>query len=58
MELIFWNTLETVLFVFRNDTVTDLTVYARVDRNSTSQVTITFGTTPANDVRVLVQKIG
>ena len=40
------------------DTVTDLTVYARVDRNSTSQVTITFGTTPANDVRVLVQKIG
>ena len=40
------------------DTVTDLTVYARVDRNSTSQVTITFGTTPANDVRVLIQKIG
>jgi len=40
------------------DTVTDLTVYARVERNSTSQVTITFGTTPANDVRVLVQKIG
>jgi hypothetical protein len=40
------------------DTVTDLTVYARVDRNSTSQGTITFGTTPANDVRVLVQKIG
>jgi len=40
------------------DTVTDLTVYARVQRNSTSQVTITFGTTPANDVRVLVQKIG
>ncbi len=40
------------------DTVTDLTVYARVDRNSTSQVTITFGTTPANNVRVLIQKIG
>lgn len=40
------------------DTVTELTVYARVQRNSTSQVTITFGTTPANDVRVLVQKIG
>jgi len=40
------------------DIVTDLTVYARVDRNSTSQVTITFGTTPANNVRVLIQKIG
>tara|TARA_R100000541_G_scaffold12735_1_gene21206 strand:- start:337 stop:1860 length:1524 start_codon:yes stop_codon:yes gene_type:complete len=40
------------------DIVTDLTVYARVDRNSTSQVTITFGTTPANNVRVLIQKVG
>ena len=40
------------------DTVTDLTVYARVDRASANTVTITFGTTPANDVRVLVQKIG
>jgi len=40
------------------DTVTDLTVYARVNRASANTVTITFGTTPANDVRVLVQKIG
>ena len=40
------------------DTVTDLTVYARVDRASTNTVTITFGTTPANNVRVLIQKIG
>jgi len=40
------------------DTVTDLTVYARVNRASINTVTITFGTTPANDVRVLIQKIG
>ena len=40
------------------DTVTNLTVYARVNRISTSQATITFGTTPANDVRVLIHKIG
>ena len=40
------------------DTVTDLTVYARVDRASTNTVTVTFGTTPANNVRVLIQKIG
>ena len=39
-------------------TVTNLTVYARVNRISTSQATITFGTTPANDVRVLIHKIG
>jgi hypothetical protein len=40
------------------DTATDLTVYARVDRATANTVTITFGTTPANSVRVLVQKIG
>jgi hypothetical protein len=40
------------------DTVTDLTVYARVDRASINTVTVTFGTTPANNVRVLIQKIG
>ena len=40
------------------DTVTNETVYADVERNSTSQVTITFATTPTNSVRVLVQKIG
>jgi hypothetical protein len=40
------------------DIVTNETVYADVERNSTSQVTITFATTPTNSVRVLVQKIG
>lgn len=40
------------------DIVTNETVYADVERNSTSQVTITFSTTPTNSVRVLVQKIG
>ena len=40
------------------DTVTDLTVYARVDRASANTVTVTFGTTPANNVRVLIHKIG
>ena len=40
------------------DTVTDLTVYARVDRISTSQATITFNPAPSNSIRVLIQKIG
>ena len=40
------------------DTVTYETVYADVDRISTSQVTITFASTPTNSIRVLVQKIG
>jgi hypothetical protein len=40
------------------DVVTDETVYADVDRTSTSQVTVTFASTPTNSVRVLVQKIG
>jgi len=40
------------------DTVTHETVYADVDRISTTQATITFATTPTNSVRVLVQKIG
>jgi hypothetical protein len=40
------------------DTVTNETVYADVDRISTSQATITFATTPTNSIRVLVQKIG
>ena len=40
------------------DTVTYETVYADVDRISTSQATITFATTPTNSIRVLVQKIG
>ncbi len=40
------------------DTVTNETVYADVDRISTTQATITFATTPTNSIRVLVQKIG
>ena len=40
------------------DTVTNETVYADVDRISTTQATITFASTPTNSVRVLVQKIG
>ena len=40
------------------DTVTNETVYADVDRISTTQATITFAATPTNSVRVLVQKIG
>lgn len=40
------------------DISTGETVYADVDRTSTTQVTITFSTTPTNSVRVLVQKIG
>mgnify|MGYP000592303396 CR=1 FL=1 len=40
------------------DVTTDETVYADVERGSTSQVTITFAATPTNSVRVLVQKIG
>lgn len=40
------------------DIVTNETVYADVDRISTTQATITFATTPTNSVRVLVQKIG
>lgn len=40
------------------DTVTFETVYADVDRISTTQATITFATTPTNPIKVLVQKIG
>ena len=40
------------------DTVTHDTVYADVDRASTSTVGISFGSAPTNDIRVLVQKIG
>lgn len=40
------------------DISTGETVYADVERTSTTQVTITFSTTPTNSVRVLVQKIG
>jgi hypothetical protein len=40
------------------DITTGMTVYADVDRISATQVTITFGSTPTNSIRVLVQKIG
>ena len=40
------------------DTDTNETVYADVERGSTSEATITFAATPTNSVRVLVQKIG
>jgi len=40
------------------DVTTDETVYADVDRASTTTATITFASTPTNSIRVLVQKIG
>ena len=40
------------------DASTAETVYADVLRASTNTATITFASTPANDIRVLVQKIG
>ena len=43
---------------FEYDVTTDETVYADVERGSTSEATITFAATPTNSVRVLVQKIG
>ena len=46
------------LIVQLYDSVTYETVYADVDRVSTSQATVTFATTPSNSIRVLVQKIG
>ena len=51
-----YNTRDVIVQLY--DTVTYETVYADVDRISTTQVTITFAATPANDIRVLVQKIG
>jgi hypothetical protein len=40
------------------DVTTNETVYADVDRASSSTATITFASTPTNSIRVLVQKIG
>ena len=40
------------------DVTTDETVYADVERVSVNTATITFASTPTNDIRVLVQKIG
>ena len=40
------------------DVTTFDTVFADVDRTSDNVVTVTFGSTPTNSIRVLVQKIG
>jgi hypothetical protein len=40
------------------DIVTNETVYADVVRTSTGTVTVSFGNTPTNSIRVLVNKIG
>jgi hypothetical protein len=50
------NTKDVIIQLY--DVTTDETVYADVDRASTTTATITFATTPTNSVRVLVQKIG
>lgn len=49
------NTRDVVIQLY--DATTYETVYADVDRISTTQATITFASTPTNSVRVLVQKI-
>ena len=50
------NTKDVIIQLY--DVTTDETVYADVDRASTTTATITFATTPTNSIRVLVQKIG
>lgn len=50
------NTKDVVIQLY--DTVTDETVFADVQRASTTTATITFSSTPANAIRVLVTKIG
>jgi len=50
------NTRDVIIQLY--DETTYETVYADVDRISTTQATITFATTPTNSIRVLVQKIG
>ena len=40
------------------DTVTFDTVYADIDRATTNTVGVSFGATPTNSIRVLIQKIG
>lgn len=49
------NTYDVVIQLV--DDTTKETVYADVDRISTTEATITFASTPTNSVRVLVQKI-
>ena len=48
-----FNTRDVIIQLY--DTVTYETVYADVDRISTTQATITFATTPTNSIRVLVK---
>ena len=50
------NTKDVVIQLY--DTVTDETVFADVQRASTTTATITFSSTPTNAIRVLVNKIG
>lgn len=50
------NTRDVIIQLY--DATTYETVYADVERISTTQSTITFASTPTNSVRVLVQKIG
>jgi len=50
------NTRDIIIQLY--DATTYETVYADVERISTTQSTITFASTPTNSVRVLVQKIG
>jgi len=40
------------------DTVTFDTVYAEIDRATTNTVGVSFGATPTNSIRVLIQRIG
>ena len=49
------NTRDVIIQLY--DATTYETVYADVDRISTTQATITFASTPTNSIRVLVQKI-
>jgi len=50
------NTKDVVIQLY--DIVTDETVFADVQRASTTTATITFSSTPTNSIRVLVTKIG
>ena len=50
------NTRDVIIELY--DSVTYETVYADIERTSTTTATITFADTPTNSIRVLVQKIG
>ena len=51
-----FNTRDVIIQLY--DSVTYETVYADVERTSTTTATITFASTPSNAIRVLVSKIG